>query len=166
MHSKVIRQPCVINWVAWKRAFRIPLTHTRLRRLSKHRLSTRANTHLWPEWVGEKRGKSISWILDFIMRVKKQLCCGPFFNDPESTCMNLLAAAVCVICEGILAERKKRERGETFPQGVLKDYETRLRLRTWTKENPLDNHNYCSQEKGQVLPLFQGAFTVVSLMNQ
>lgn len=132
MYGKVIRQPCVINWVAWKCAFRIPLTRASLTRLCKHGLNSPANTHLWIEWVGEQRGKSISWILDFIMRMKKQLCCGSFFNDPKSTCMNLLVVAVCLIWR---KKWERKTRGELFPHWVLTDHETGLGLSTWIMDS-------------------------------
>lgn len=58
---------------------------------------------------------------------EKQLCCGSFFNDPKSTCMNLLVGAVCLIWEK--EEEKKKERGEAcFPGGLLTAYEMRFGL--------------------------------------
>lgn len=49
---------------------------------------------------------------------EKQLYCGSFFNDPKSTCMNLLVGAVCLIWEK--EKEKKGERGELFPQWAMR----------------------------------------------
>lgn len=51
------------------------------------------------------------------MRVKKQLCCGSFFNDPKSTCMNLLVVA----CLFDMGEGTGWGGGESFPLWVLTD---------------------------------------------
>lgn len=106
--------------MAWKCAFRIPLTRASLTRLCKRSLKAPANIHPWWGLVGEQRGKSISWILDFIMIAKKQLCSGSFFNDPKVHTHESFSGR-CLFDMGERIELKKR--GESCsPEGFDKPW--------------------------------------------
>lgn len=94
---------------------------------------------------------------------EKQLCCGSFFNDPKSTCMNLLVVAVCLIWgNGI---REKKGKGEPVPQWVLTDHETRLGLSTqiMDPDNLLDRQVILLQT-GQAGIQFSDTLVAVCLM--